>query len=58
MKVKSLAKRLQINDDSEDVISNRVIQSHTPMKDWTDNVKSSTVLITGWHPQKARLVAE
>ncbi|KAL6866808.1 HAD-like domain-containing protein [Trichoderma novae-zelandiae] len=56
-KVKSLSKRLGLSDD-EDVIRNRVILSHTPMRGWDEQVKKQgTVLITGSHPEIARRVA-
>ncbi|KAH7316664.1 HAD-like domain-containing protein [Stachybotrys elegans] len=56
-KVASLAKRLQI-DPNEDVIRNRVILSHTPMRGWDDAKKNGTVLITGSHPDVARKIAK
>ena len=57
-KVRSLAKRLQINE-ADDVIQNRVILSHTPMRGWDESLKKAgTVLITGSHPEEARKVAE
>ncbi|KND87740.1 Protein SCO1, mitochondrial [Tolypocladium ophioglossoides CBS 100239] len=55
-KVASLTKRLQMSPD-EDVIRNRVIVSHTPMRGWDDAVKNQTVLITGSHPETAREIA-
>ncbi|UKZ82449.1 hypothetical protein TrVFT333_010238 [Trichoderma virens FT-333] len=56
-KYKSLSKRLGLSED-EDVIRNRVILSHTPMRGWDENVKKQgTVLITGSHPEIARRVA-
>ncbi|TFB01453.1 Uncharacterized protein CCMA1212_006803 [Trichoderma ghanense] len=56
-KVKSLSKRLGLSED-EDVIRNRVILSHTPMRGWDEQVKKNgTVLITGSHPETARRVA-
>ncbi|QYT04491.1 hypothetical protein H0G86_011395 [Trichoderma simmonsii] len=56
-KFKSLSKRLGLSED-EDVIRNRVILSHTPMRGWDESVKKQgTVLITGSHPEIARRVA-
>ncbi|PNY22997.1 Protein SCO1, mitochondrial, partial [Tolypocladium capitatum] len=55
-KVASLTKRLQMSAD-EDVIRNRVILSHTPMRGWDEAVKRQTVLITGSHPETAREIA-
>ncbi|KAK2593935.1 hypothetical protein QQS21_008342 [Conoideocrella luteorostrata] len=55
-KVASLTKRLGLSPD-EDVIRNRVILSHTPMRGWADEVKKQTVLITGSHPETARKIA-
>ncbi|PTB76859.1 hypothetical protein M440DRAFT_19182 [Trichoderma longibrachiatum ATCC 18648] len=56
-KVKSLSKRLGLSED-EDVIRNRVILSHTPMRGWDEQIKKNgTVLITGSHPEIARKVA-
>lgn len=55
-KVASLTKRLGLTED-EDIIRNRVILSHTPMRGWTDEVKKQTVLITGSHPETARQIA-
>ncbi|KAL7800096.1 HAD-like domain-containing protein [Trichoderma ceciliae] len=56
-KFKSLSKRLELSED-EDVIRNRIILSHTPMRGWDDKVKKEgTVLITGSHPETARRVA-
>ncbi|PHH89969.1 hypothetical protein CDD83_4830 [Cordyceps sp. RAO-2017] len=55
-KVESLTKRLQMSRE-DDVIRNRVIVSHTPMRDWADSVKKQTVLITGSHPETARELA-
>ncbi|RFU72687.1 had-superfamily hydrolase, subfamily iia, cecr5 [Trichoderma arundinaceum] len=56
-KFKSLSKRLELSED-EDVIRNRIILSHTPMRGWDDKVKKQgTVLITGSHPEIARRVA-
>ena len=55
-KVASLAKRLQLPDDS--AVKNRMIVSHTPMRGWDDKIKKNgTVLITGSHPETARQVA-
>ncbi|KAG5927377.1 hypothetical protein E4U42_002320 [Claviceps africana] len=55
-KVASLTKRLGLSLD-EDVIRNRVILSHTPMRGWADEVKKQTVLITASHPETARQIA-
>ncbi|KAG5934054.1 hypothetical protein E4U53_000781 [Claviceps sorghi] len=55
-KAASLTKRLGLSLD-EDVIRNRVILSHTPMRGWADEVKRQTVLITGSHPETARQIA-
>ncbi|GAB0134804.1 hypothetical protein EsDP_00003160 [Epichloe bromicola] len=55
-KVASLTKRLGLSPD-EDVIRDRVILSHTPMRGWADEVKKQTVLITGSHPETARQIA-
>ena len=55
-KVASLTKRLQMSPE-EDVIRDRVIVSHTPMRGWEDAVKNQTVLITGSHPETAREIA-
>ncbi|KAF5133119.1 putative CDP-alcohol phosphatidyltransferase class-I family protein C22A12.08c [Metarhizium anisopliae] len=55
-KVASLSKRLGLSID-EDVIRDRVILSHTPMRGWADEVKKQTVLITGSHPETARKIA-
>jgi ribonucleotide monophosphatase NagD (HAD superfamily) len=55
-KVASLTKRLGLSPD-EDVIRDRVILSHTPMRGWADEVKKQTVLITGSHPETARSIA-
>ncbi|ODA83141.1 hypothetical protein RJ55_01651 [Drechmeria coniospora] len=55
-KVKSLAERLQMSQH-EDVIRDRVIVSHTPMRGWEEGLKQQTVLITGSHPERARSVA-
>ena len=55
-KVASLTKRLKMSPD-EDVIRDRVIVSHTPMRGWDDAVKNQTVLITGSHPEMAREIA-
>ncbi|KAK5991275.1 Mitochondrial hydrolase [Cladobotryum mycophilum] len=56
-KVKSLSQRLGLSED-EDVIHNRVIQSHTPMRGWDEALKKQgTILITGSHPEAARKVA-
>ncbi|KAF4509826.1 hypothetical protein G6O67_001766 [Ophiocordyceps sinensis] len=55
-KAASLTKRLQMSHD-EDVIHNRIIVSHTPMRGWPDSVKEQTVLITGAHPETARQLA-
>ncbi|KAM0253276.1 hypothetical protein ACHAQJ_007372 [Trichoderma viride] len=56
-KCKSLSKRLGLSED-EDVIRNRIILSHTPMRGWDEQVKKQqTVLITGSHPETARRVA-
>ncbi|KJZ72513.1 hypothetical protein HIM_08037 [Hirsutella minnesotensis 3608] len=55
-KVASLTKRLGLSKD-EDVIRNRVILSHTPMRGWPDSTKGKTVLITGSHPDTARQIA-
>ncbi|KAG5990552.1 hypothetical protein E4U43_004258 [Claviceps pusilla] len=55
-KVASLTKRLGLSME-EDVIRDRVILSHTPMRAWADEVKRQTVLITGSHPETARRIA-
>ena len=56
-KAASLAKRLQLSG-SEGIIKNRVIQSHTPMQGWDDEIKNNgTVLITASHPETARKLA-
>lgn len=56
-KAASLAKRLQLSG-SEGIIKNRVIQSHTPMRGWDEDMKKNgTVLITASHPEKARQLA-
>ena len=55
-KVASLTKRLGLSPE-EDVIRDRVILSHTPMRGWGDEVKQQTVLITGSHPETARQIA-
>ncbi|KAG6075377.1 hypothetical protein E4U30_005444 [Claviceps sp. LM220 group G6] len=55
-KVASLTKRLGLSMD-EDVVQDRVILSHTPMRGWADEVKKQTVLITGSRPEKAREIA-
>ncbi|TWU72991.1 hypothetical protein ED733_004522 [Metarhizium rileyi] len=55
-KVASLSERLGLSLD-EDVIRDRVILSHTPMRGWADEVKKQTVLITGSHPETARKIA-
>lgn len=56
-KASALAKRLGLSEE-EDVIRNRIILSHTPMRGWNESLKKNgTVLITGCHPEKARNVA-
>ncbi|UKZ71956.1 uncharacterized protein TrAtP1_012899 [Trichoderma atroviride] len=56
-KFRSLSKRLGMSED-EDVIRNRIILSHTPMRGWDEQMKKQgTVLITGSHPETARRVA-
>lgn len=55
-KAASLTKRLGLSA-GEDVIRNRVVLSHTPMRGWADEAKNQTVLITGSHPETARQVA-
>ncbi len=56
-KAASLAKRLQLSG-SEGIIKNRVIQSHTPMRGWDEDMKKNgTVLITSSQPEKARKLA-
>lgn len=56
-KFRSLSKRLELSED-EDVIRNRIILSHTPMRGWDEQIKKQgTVLITGSHPETARRVA-
>ncbi|KAG6040400.1 hypothetical protein E4U41_000644 [Claviceps citrina] len=55
-KVASLTRRLGLSLD-EDVIRDRVILSHTPMRAWADEVKKQTVLITGHRPETARQIA-
>lgn len=56
-KVASLAKRLQLAGH-ENVLDDRVILSHTPMRGWDNSVKKEqTVLITGSHPETSRQVA-
>lgn len=56
-KFRSLSKRLGMSED-EDVIRNRIILSHTPMRGWDEQVKKQgTVLITGSYPETARRVA-
>lgn len=58
-KAASLLKRLQFPKEDYDVVRNRVILSHTPMRGWADSVKEKeTVLITGSHPEEARKIAE
>ncbi|CEJ90809.1 hypothetical protein VHEMI06565 [[Torrubiella] hemipterigena] len=56
-KAASLAKRLQLTGH-EDVLRDRVILSHTPMRGWDTSIKKDqTVLITGSHPETSRQVA-
>lgn len=55
-KAASLARRLHMPRDDE-VIRDRVIVSHTPMRSWPDAVKEQTVLITASHPETARQLA-
>ncbi|KOS20758.1 Uncharacterized protein ESCO_004101 [Escovopsis weberi] len=56
-KVKSLSQCLGL-EPGEDLIHNRVIQSHTPMRGWDDALKEqATILITGANPDVARKVA-
>lgn len=56
-KVTSLAKRLGL-DNAEYVLKDRVILSHTPMRNWSEDVKKKgTVLVTASHPETARQLA-
>lgn len=57
-KVKSIMKTLGL-EKNEDVILDRVILSHTPMRGWAESVKKEgTVFITGSNPEAARRVAK
>ena len=54
----SLQKKLQI-DEHEDVVGDRIIQSHTPKKGWPAHVKDNdTILITGQQPNWVRNIAK
>lgn len=56
-KANSLQKRLKLSEN-EDVIRDRVIQSHTPMQGWERDIKENgTVFITGSNPETARRIA-
>lgn len=52
-KAASLVRYLHMSSN-EDVIGDRVIVSHSPMRAWRDAVKSQTALITGSRPETSR----
>lgn len=57
-KAKSLRKKLKLTEE-DDVIGDRLIQSHTPMKGWPEHIKKKdTILITGHFPHWARKIAK
>lgn len=56
-KVKSLMRRLGLQDDEKHLIQDRIILSHTPMRAWPDHVKQKTALLTASHPDTAREIA-
>ncbi|KAF4587123.1 HAD-superfamily hydrolase, subfamily IIA, CECR5 [Ophiocordyceps camponoti-floridani] len=55
-KAASLAQRLGYHPD-DDVIRRRLILSHSPFRDWSENAKNRRVLITASNPETARAVA-
>lgn len=56
-KAKSLMTKLGL-EDSGDVIGDRIIQSHTPMKGWPAHIKENdTILVTGQNPHWVRKIA-
>jgi ribonucleotide monophosphatase NagD (HAD superfamily) len=57
-KAASLTKQVRLAAP-EQMFTRRVIQSHTPMRNWPDDVKNNdTVYITSRNPTMARKVAE
>ncbi|PFH58502.1 hypothetical protein XA68_13587 [Ophiocordyceps unilateralis] len=56
VKVQSLNRRLGFSPE-RDIVRGRLILSHSPFREWGDDVKQQTVLITASDPETARAVA-
>lgn len=55
-RAKGLQEKLGI-PKAYDIFKGRIIQSHTPARGWSEDVKNQTVYVTGKDPEAARRIA-